>query len=103
MRAGTKVPASEAPSLPAVGACCQFDGSAWLSMYVHLNCQLVCVRVCLSVCVCVCKWVTGHVVLCHNREDPVYSAKEMLPLLQSQFSCGSVHELSLIETTTAMI
>lgn len=64
-----------------------------------------CVYECASLCVsqCVCKWVTGHVVLCHNREDPVYSAKEMLPLLQSQFSCGSVHELSLIETTTAMI
>lgn len=39
--------------LPAVGASCQFDGSAWLSMYVHLNCQLVCVRVCITVCLCV--------------------------------------------------
>lgn len=30
------------------------DGSAWLSMYVHLNCQLVCVRVCITVCVSLC-------------------------------------------------
>lgn len=50
-----------------------------------------------SLCVCV---LVGNWACC--REDPV-STTDAPMLLQSQFSCGSVHELSLIETTMPMI